>query len=211
MLCKCAYKRKHTSVKSNGFSNVAFVNYSCVVQSKTELPQLLSNAEKGRINNKCAQYIVLAQATSQWLDRTRTESLGSSLICCPGLGTGCCPLGFFFLMDDAWLRRLSVRPEGSAFADYARVLRLLSGMNQVGLLRALAKARQKKATEDEERRLRSDPSVVQFTKFLENVPVMTSLLYFRLFLRVFFPMAPQVGLLRIVLTLVSPLRLPFLM
>ena len=73
-------------------------------------------------------------------------------------------------MDDAWLRRLSVRPEGSAFADYARVLRLLSGMNQVGLLRALAKARQKKATEDEERRLRSDPSVVQFTKFLENVP-----------------------------------------
>ena len=73
-------------------------------------------------------------------------------------------------MDDAWLRRLSVRPEGSAFSDYARVLRLLSGMNQIGLLRALAKARQKKATEDEERRLRSDPSVVQFTRFLESVP-----------------------------------------
>ena len=59
MLCKCAYKRKHTSVKNNGFSNVAFVNYSCVVQSKTELPQLLSNAEKGIINNKCGQYKIL--------------------------------------------------------------------------------------------------------------------------------------------------------
>ena len=73
-------------------------------------------------------------------------------------------------MDDAWLRRLDVRPEGSAFADYAKLLRLLSGMSQVGLLRALARARQRKSVEEQERSLRSNPAVVEFTRFLEGVP-----------------------------------------
>ena len=112
---------------------------------------------------------VLAQATSQWLDRTRTESLGSLLFWCPGLSS-CFTLGVFCVMDDAWLRRLSVRPEGSAFVDYARALRLLSGMNHVGFLRALARARQRKIGDEEERNLRSNPAVVEFVRFLESVP-----------------------------------------
>ena len=73
-------------------------------------------------------------------------------------------------MDDDWIRRLHVRPEGSAFASYAKTLRLLSGLNEVGLLRALAKAKGHQQNEERERELRTDPAVVSFVRFLESVP-----------------------------------------
>ena len=73
-------------------------------------------------------------------------------------------------MDDELLKRLHVRPEGSAFAHYARTLRLLSGLNGVGLVRALARAKLRKDEVQRELELRSDPSVVSFVRFLESVP-----------------------------------------
>lgn len=73
-------------------------------------------------------------------------------------------------MDDDWVRRLQVRPEGSAFACYAKTLRLLSGLSELGLLRALAKARVRSRDEERERELRTDPAVVSFVHFLETVP-----------------------------------------
>ena len=73
-------------------------------------------------------------------------------------------------MDDDWIRRLHVRPEASAFASYAKTLRLLSGLNEVGLLRALAKAKGHRQNEERERELRTDPAVVSFVRSLESVP-----------------------------------------
>ena len=73
-------------------------------------------------------------------------------------------------MDDDWIRRLYVRPEGTAFASYAKTLRVLSGLNELGLLRALAKARTHRRNEERERELRTDPTVVSFIRFLESVP-----------------------------------------
>lgn len=73
-------------------------------------------------------------------------------------------------MDDAWLKRLKLRPEGSAFAHYAHVLRLLSGLNDVGLIRAMVKAKKRQGEEARERELRTDPNVLAFQRFLEAVP-----------------------------------------
>ena len=73
-------------------------------------------------------------------------------------------------MDGEWLRRLQFRPEGNAFAQYARLLRLMSGMSEVGVVRALAKASEQRRDEERERSLRADPSVVSFVRFLESVP-----------------------------------------
>lgn len=69
-----------------------------------------------------------------------------------------------------WLKRLRLRPEGSAFAHYAHVLRLLSGLNDVGLIRAMVKAKKRKDEEARERELRTDPHVLEFERFLESVP-----------------------------------------
>ena len=69
-------------------------------------------------------------------------------------------------MDDAWLKRLKLRPEGSAFAHYAHVLRLLSGLNDVGLIRAMVKAKKRQGEEARERELRTDPNVLAFQRFL---------------------------------------------
>ena len=68
-------------------------------------------------------------------------------------------------MDSGWIKRLQFRPEGSAFAHYARLLRLLSGMSQVGAVRALARAAERRHDEDRERSLRADPSVIAFARF----------------------------------------------
>ena len=73
-------------------------------------------------------------------------------------------------MDGEWLRRLQFRPEGNAFAQYARLLRLMSGMSEVGVVRAFAKASEQRRDEERERSLRTDTSVVSFVRFLESVP-----------------------------------------
>ena len=75
----------------------------------------------------------------------------------------------FWGMDDAWTRRLLLRPERYAFMQYAKLLRLLSGLNHVCFLRAVSTARQRKLEEDEECRLRCDPNVISSIRFLQSV------------------------------------------
>ena len=74
-------------------------------------------------------------------------------------------------MDDRWIERLiDSKPEGSFFGDYARLLRFVSGLNASGLLRLVTAAEVNRKKEAELTRLRADPNVAGFLRFLESVP-----------------------------------------
>ena len=79
----------------------------------------------------------------------------------------CPPVG----MEDRWFARLTdVNPAGSFFSDYARLLRLLSGLSGRGLVRMAARAARARQEESRMRSLRTHPSVMEFVAFLRSVP-----------------------------------------
>ena len=74
-------------------------------------------------------------------------------------------------MEDRWFARLTdVNPAGSFFLDYARLLRLLSGLSGRGLARMAARAASGRQEGTRMRALRSHPSVMEFIAFLRSVP-----------------------------------------
>ena len=74
-------------------------------------------------------------------------------------------------MEDRWFGRLTdTKPEGSFFADYARLLRLLSGLSGNGWIRWAVRAAKEKREESRLAALRAHPSVMEFAAFLRSVP-----------------------------------------
>ncbi len=74
-------------------------------------------------------------------------------------------------MEDRWFARLTdVNPAGSFFLDYARLLRLMSGLSGRGLARMAARAARARQEESRMRELRTHPSVMDFVAFLRSVP-----------------------------------------
>ena len=74
-------------------------------------------------------------------------------------------------MEDQWFGRLTdTKPEGTFFADYAKLLRLLSGLSGHGLIRWAARAAKEKRDEEQLVALRAHPAVMEFAGFLKAVP-----------------------------------------
>ena len=100
-------------------------------------------------------------------------------------------------MDGGWLQRLCDHPGplGACFLrEYARALRLLSGLSRVGYLRALAMARHQRLSEASRAAILNHRAVREFTSFVrsfqpEEVPVVCEVLTQHLF-----PDAPVRGL-----------------
>ena len=100
-------------------------------------------------------------------------------------------------MDGVWLQRLCDHPGplGACFLrEYARALRLLSGLSRVGYLRALALARHQRLSEASRAAILNHRAVREFTSFVrsfqpEEVPVVCEVLTQHLF-----PDAPVRGL-----------------
>ena len=102
-------------------------------------------------------------------------------------------------MDSDWLQRLCDHsgPLGSCFLqEYARSLRLLSGLSRVGYLRALASARHQRLSDAARAAILNHRAVREFTAFLrsfqeQEMPVVCEVLTQQLF-----PDAPERGLFR---------------
>ena len=94
-----------------------------------------------------------------------------------------------------------LRPEGNAFAQYATLLRLMSGMSEVGVARALVKAAERKRDQEHERSLRTDPTaLLRLCAFLNRSQKWIEVLSWRSSPRTCFLMVPLDGLATIVPT-----------
>ena len=116
----------------------------------------------------------------------------------------------FQVMDDRWVERLvdSHSPLGSCFLqEYARAMRLISGLCRKGFLRCLAQARFTRFDTETRCSLMAHPSVQEFTRFLREFPSDQAPMVWEVLTSSLFPDHAGGSLFRA--GAIDPLRFPF--